>query len=118
MGEKVIDGIEKIDLNGKDKFKIIIIGVGILGIVIVDILIRVGFIDFKILEVLGWMGGWIWMVEIGMLIMRMVCDLYVLSLFDLDCFYLIYCFIYINFDYFFLFNFFLIWFKLIMNEGC
>lgn len=117
MGEKVIDGIEKIDLNGKDKPKIIIIGAGISGIATADTLIRAGFTDFKILEASGRTGGRIWTVEIGTLIMRTARDSYVLSLFDLDCSYLTHCFIHINFDNFSQSNFSLIWFKLIMNEG-
>lgn len=60
----MIDGIEKIDLNGKDKPKIIIIGAGISGIATADTLIRAGFTDFKILEASGRTGGRIWTVDI------------------------------------------------------
>lgn len=67
MGEKVIDGIEKIDLNGKEKPKIIIIGAGISGIATADTLTRAGFTDFKILEATGRTGGRIWTVDIGKL---------------------------------------------------
>jgi hypothetical protein len=105
MGEKVIHGIEKIDLNGKEKPKIIIIGAGISGIATADTLFRAGFTDFKILEASGRTGGRIWTVDIGKLVMRRARDCRCLSLFGDICVYMIYCFIHMCILLLFLFFF-------------
>lgn len=118
MGEKVIHGIEKIDLNGKEKPKIIIIGAGISGIATADTLTRAGFTDFKILEASGRTGGRIWTVDVGKLVMRTARDCRCLSLFSEICVYLIHCFIHIYMNMFLLFFSVLPFgLKLIMNEG-